>query len=161
MQAPISHNLFMIVPMLLLMLLLAVWPMGQWSMLRPEWVVLLSVYWLLALPYRLGLGVLCVIGLLQDLIEGSLLGHHALALVLIGYVCLLSYQRIRNYAIWQQAIWVFVLVGVHQLIGNWISSLSGHESRGLSFLLPALSSALFWPLIYRSQLWLRLRYQIS
>lgn len=147
--------------MLVLALLLAVWPMGNFSQLRPEWVVLLCVFWVLALPYRIGMGSLCAVGLLQDLVEGSLLGTHALSLVLVGYVCLLSYQRLRNYAAWQQAGWVFVLVGMQQVIGNWVNSLSGHEYTGLGFLWPALTSALCWPLVYRSQQWLRQKYKIA
>ena len=93
--------------------------------------------------------------------EGALLGQHALALVLVGYVCLLSYQRLRNYAAWQQAAWLFVLVGVQQLVGNWVNSLSGHEYYGLGFLWPALTSDLCWPLIMRSQQWLRRRFRIA
>ncbi|MDN3638908.1 rod shape-determining protein MreD [Simiduia curdlanivorans] len=161
MQAPKPNNLWVLPLMLALGLLLAVWPMGSWSIYRPAWIVLLCTYWVLALPYRVGLVSLCLVGLLQDIVEGGMLGFHALSLVLIGYVCLLSYQRLRNYAPWQQAGWVFVLVGMQQVIGNWVNSLSGHEYTGLDFLLPALTSALCWPGIHRSQQWLRRRYKVT
>lgn len=161
MQPARANNLWLPALMLVPALLLSVWPLGSFASYRPEWVLLLSAYWVLALPQRIGLGVLCCVGLLQDLIEGSLLGHHALPLVLIGYICLLSYQRLRNYAAWQQAGWLFVLVGVQQVIGNWVNSLSGHEYSGFGFLWPALTSALVWPLVLRSQQWLRRRFKIT
>ncbi|UTA48807.1 rod shape-determining protein MreD [Simiduia sp. 21SJ11W-1] len=161
MQAPKANNLWLVGVLLVVALLLAVWPMGLFSQYRPAWVVLVCVYWILALPYRFGLGALCTVGLVQDVITGSLLGYHALSLVLIGYVCLLSYQRLRNYAPWQQAGWLFVLVGMHQVVGNWVNSLSGHEYQGLGFLWPAFTSALCWPLLYKLQQVVRRRYRVT
>lgn len=161
MQAQKPNNLFILGLMMVFGLLLAVWPMEQWSQFRPAWIVLLCAYWVLALPYRIGLGTLCLLGLVQDIVEGTLLGFHALSLVFIGYICLLSYQRLRNYAPWQQAFWIFVLVGLQQMIGNWINSLSGHEYAGLGFLWPAFTSALIWPLFYKTQQWLRRRYRVA
>ncbi len=59
-----------------------------------------------------------VLGLLLDLIEGAPLGQNALTLSLLAYLFLLLYQRFRVYSIWQQAVLVFVLLG----IGSWWSS---------------------------------------
>src|SRR5690606_36059876 len=99
-----------------LALLLSVYPLPDaWQWFRPEFVALLVIYWVTALPDRIGVGAAFVVGLLQDLVENAVPGQHALALVALSYVCLLSYQRIRNYALWQQSAWVFILIGIHQL----------------------------------------------
>ena len=69
----------------LLVLLLSVWPMPGWALwLRPELPLLLVVYWILALPFRLGMVYAWLMGLGLDLLTGSLLGQHALALTLVA-----------------------------------------------------------------------------
>lgn len=119
----------------------------EFRWLRPEFVALLVIYWMMALPHQLNAGLAWCAGLLQDVIEGAVIGEHALALVILAYICQLSYRRIRSYAVWQQACWVFVLVGIHQLFCNWVNSLSGYQAPPLLFLVPALFSALLWPLV--------------
>ncbi len=126
-----------------LAMLLGILPLPtDWAWFRPEFVALLVIYWVMTLPDRMGHSCL-----VQDVVENATLGQHALALVAVAYVCVLSYQRIRNYALWQQAAWVFVLVGIHQLFWNWVHSLAGPAAQSLIFLVPALVSALLWPIV--------------
>lgn len=120
---------------------------SDWLWFRPEFVVLVVIYWTIALPEQVGVGAAFIMGLIQDVLENALLGQHALAFVVLAYVCSLSYRRIRNFAVWQQSVWVFVLVGIHQLMWNWGSTFSGRTADSLIFLLPALTSALVWPLV--------------
>ncbi|MCW8194391.1 rod shape-determining protein MreD [Proteobacteria bacterium 005FR1] len=129
-------------------MLLSILPLPHgWAWFRPELVALLVIYWVMALPERLGVGMAFAVGLTQDIIENAIPGQHALALVAVAYFCLLSYQRIRNYALWQQSAWVFVLIGIHQLFWNWVRSLSGPAAQPLVFLVPALASAVLWPFL--------------
>jgi len=154
-------NRWMMLASVLLALLLAVYPLpgvGPW--MRPEFVVLLAIYWVMVLPQAAGPGLIWLVGLFQDVVEGAVLGQHAFALVVIAYICQLSYQRLRNYALWQQAGLVFVLVGIHQLLGNWVYSLSGGTSKSLLFLLPAFTSALCWPLLVVGMNRLRFHYRL-
>lgn len=150
-------NRWLMLVTLLLALIFSIYPLdgiGRW--LRPEFVVLLVIYWVIHLPQEFGPGLAWLIGLFQDLVEGSIFGQHALALVVVAYICLLSYQRLRTYELWQQSAWVFVLVGIHQLFDNWVNSLNGNTGKALMFLLPAIISALCWPVI--TLLMNRLRY---
>lgn len=120
---------------------------AQWSWLRPEFVALVVIYWTVTLPEQVGVGMAFAMGLAQDVLENSLLGQHALAFVVLAYVCSLSYRRLRSYGLWQQSAWIFVLVGIHQLMWNWGSTFSGRSADSLIFLVPAFTSALIWPLI--------------
>ncbi len=151
-----AHNRYIIVLTFFVALLLSVFPIGSGNAwLRPEFVCLLVIYWVLALPQQSSLLFIWLLGCLQDLLEGAALGQHAMALMVVAYVCLLSYQRMRNYSLWYQTFLVFVLVGLHQLVDNWVHSLQGGAAHTLVFLLPAFTSALFWPLLW---MWLeRLR----
>ena len=79
---------------------------------RPEWVSLVLIYWVIALPQR---GVMSAFfaGLLLDALEGSMLGQNALALSVVAYLALILYQRLRQFNMMQQAAVVFVLVGIN------------------------------------------------
>lgn len=106
---------------------------ADWIWLRPEFVVLVVIYWTVTLPDQVGVGMAFAMGLVQDVLEHSLLGQHALAFVVLAYVCSLSYRRLRNFALWQQSAWIFVLVGIHQLMWSWGSTFSGRAADSLIF----------------------------
>jgi len=153
-----TQNLTIIGGSFAVALALAVFPLpDSWAWFRPQFVVLLVIYWIMALPHRVGIGMAWLAGLAQDIVEQGILGQHALGMVAVAYVCALSYQRIRNYALWQQCAWIFILVGIHQLFWNWVQSLQGYNSESLIFLLPALMSAIMWPFVLVLMEWLRVR----
>lgn len=112
---------------------------------RPEWVAMLVIYWVMALPHRFGIGMAWVTGMALDVLKGSVLGMNALSLTIVAFLTLLLYKRLRMYPLWQQAMMVLVLVGMNQLVFRWIQSLSGTTSDSLVFLMPALVSAILWP----------------
>ncbi len=156
-----THPLTVIVISLLIALLLAVFPLPlSWAWFRPAFVALVVIYWSIVLPQNFSVGAAWAVGIVQDVVEYSVLGQHALALMAVAYVCHLSYQRIRNYALWQQSAWVFILVGIHQLFWNWVYSLGGLAASPSSFLIPALSSALVWPAVLLAMEWARLRFRV-
>lgn len=157
-----GHNRWLVPVALVLAMTLAVYPLPlEWRWWRPEFVMLVVIYWVFTLPDHVSLTQVALLGLIQDLVEGTPLGQHALGLVIVTYIGLQSYRRVSNYALWQQGCWVFVLVGIAQLTSNWVHSLSGGDVSGLQFLYPALISALLWPLVHLSFEGLRHRYRIQ
>ncbi len=128
--------------------LLAVTPLDRsiaWW--RPEWILLVLIYWTIALPHRVGLVTALVIGLLVDVMEGATIGQNMLSLAVVVILARLMYQRLRVFTLLQQASVIFLFAGIHQLITQWLQNVQGAGSTGFSFLLPALSSALLWPLL--------------
>ncbi|MAL95909.1 MAG: rod shape-determining protein MreD [Haliea sp.] len=117
----------------------------QWA--RPEWVALVILYWCMALPHRVGLLTAAVTGVFQDVLEGAPLGQHGLALLAVALLVALLYKRLRVFSLWQQSAMVFLIIGMHQLIDQWVQSLQGAAAGSLLFLLPALTSALVWPVV--------------
>ncbi|WP_290702577.1 rod shape-determining protein MreD [Amphritea sp.] len=115
---------------------------------RPEWVAMILIYWVMALPERVGLGTAALVGLGLDLIKGSPMGLNVISLLIIAYLTLLLYKRLRMFPLVQQAIMVMMLVGINQLIFNWVHNLMGTRSDTLIFLLPALISAILWPWLF-------------
>ena len=141
---------------------LAVLPLPQWLQWgRPEWVALTLIYWCIALPQRVGIATGLVLGVGLDVLEGALLGQNALALIAVALLSLILYQRLRVYSLWQQAGVVFMLVGINQLICQWVQNLEDIRALPRLFLLPALSSALLWPVVLHILRGLRRRYRVS
>ena len=128
---------------------------------RPEWVVLVLIYWCMALPERVGVGVGWMTGLLLDVLRGGLLGQHALSFAIIAYITLQLYQRLRVFPLWQQAFSVFVLVLLHLMLQLWIKGISGQPTGAWDWLLPAFGSTLLWPAVFLLLRGLRRRFGVS
>ena len=129
--------------------------------LRPDWVALVLIYWIIALPHRIGFLTAWIMGLIMDVLLGNLLGQHALAFVVIAYISLNLYQRLRMFSVWQQALIVFAILGVNQLLNFWVESIAGLAQWSMWYLLPALSGALLWPWIFLMLRYLRRRFDVS
>jgi rod shape-determining protein MreD len=130
-------------------LLLELWPMPQWmAVARPEWVALVLVFWVLYLPYKVGVLGSWLVGVLVDLFKGDYLGLNALKYAVIAYLCLTLYQRVRMFNLLQQSMMVFLLLGLTKLMSYWWQERVGSISDVMWFLLPSLVSALLWPFIY-------------
>lgn len=130
-------------------LMLTMIPLPAWSQeLRPHWVLMVLVYWSMALPTRIGVGIAWVLGLLLDVTYGALLGQHALALALVVFLTLHLHQRLRVFPVWQQAIVILVFCVIYDMINLWIKGISGHAPSVLMYVLPSFTTALFWPAVF-------------
>ena len=131
---------------LALALLLSVASMPKFMELgRPLWLALFLTYWVLALPHRVGMTTAWALGLLADVLNGTLLGQNALILTLITFLVLSLQQRLRMFPMWQQSTVLLVVFGLAQLVQLWLNALTGSRPPTLAFVLPALVSALLWP----------------
>ncbi|MEE4278489.1 MAG: rod shape-determining protein MreD [Halieaceae bacterium] len=141
-----ASGYWIILASLFIAMLLAMLPLGRsLAWWRPEWLLLVLVYWAIALPHRVGLLTALLVGLLIDVMEGAPIGQNMLSLSLVITLARIMYQRLRVFTLAQQASVVFLLAGLHQLIGHWLLGLQGVRIDGFLFLLPALTSALLWP----------------
>ncbi|MGD8175457.1 rod shape-determining protein MreD [Marinimicrobium sp. ARAG 43.8] len=157
-----GRNRWLIGVAVVVALMLAVYPLPlEWRWWRPEFLMLVVIYWVFVLPDQISLTLVFLLGLVQDLVEGTALGEHALGLVIVAYIGLQSYRRVANFALWQQACWVFLLVGIAQVTSNWVHTLDGGHVGGMQFLYPALTSALLWFPLHLLFEALRHRYRIQ
>jgi rod shape-determining protein MreD len=143
-------------------MLLAVLRMPQFfpvelGFLRPDWVAMILVYWIIALPHMVGISMACLVGIAVDVLLGSPIGQHALSYVLIAYVAASLYQRIRMFSVWQQATILFVLLWLNQLVEFWIESIVSVTDWSFWYLLPAVSGAFLWPSVFLILRYLRRR----
>src|ERR1035437_6357207 len=55
-------------------------PWTGWGLiLKPDFVALVLLYWCTHKPYRVGIGIAWMVGILTDVADASLFGQHALA----------------------------------------------------------------------------------
>lgn len=128
---------------------------------RPEFVVIVLLYWCIALPNRVGVGIGWIAGLFIDVSTDSLLGQHALTFALLSYLAIKLHQRIRVFPVWQQALTIFVLIMFEGTINLWINGMLGDAPSIWSYTLPAISTALFWPPAYFAMRQVRRHYQVN
>lgn len=146
MSAQRPRNGWVIWVSMLLALLLSVAPLPTFMETgRPLWVALFLTYWVLYLPHRVGMTTAWVFGLAEDVLYGTLFGQNALILTLIVFLVLSLHQRLRMFPMWQQSLVLLVVFGIAQLVQLWLNALTGNRPPTLTFVLPALVSALLWP----------------
>lgn len=143
-------------------MLLTLIPLPDWALvLRPEWVALVLIYWNLALPERVGIGYAWVVGLLLDVLNGALLGQHALGLTVMAFFAVKLHQRVRVFPLWQQAAIVLVLVSMYLLLVLWVRGIAGTSPQTWSYFLSGLVSMALWPWLFMLMRGLRRRFRVA
>ncbi len=156
------HNVWVIWGSLVLALLLSVAPMPQFLELgRPLWLALVLSYWALLLPHRLGMVTAWCLGIVEDVLYGTLLGQNALILVLITFLVLSLQRRLLMFPMWQQSLVLLVVFGLTQLVQLWFNALVGGHPHILEFVLPALISVLLWPWVFAILRGLQQRFRVN
>ena len=157
------HGGWIILGTLVLAALFTVLPLPDWlEAYRPEWVALVVIYWVVALPDRIGLFSAWITGFFMDVLEGSLLGLNALALALVAYLALSLYQRMRMFSAIQQSSTILILVGIHQLLSFWVlTANSQNTAPNLIFMISALSSAIIWPFVFLALRYIRRTFNVA
>ena len=85
--------------------------------------------------------------LVLDGVQGGVFGQNALAMALIAYFCLLSYQRWRYFTMLQSSGLVALLVALYQLVTFWFGSLFGRAGDLGPWLTVAAASVVAWLLV--------------
>lgn len=146
-----AHGIWVIFLTFFIAYLLAIVPFPAWALnYRPEWVSMVLIYWVMALPYRVGIGSAWCAGLVLDILEGSALGLNAMGMVIIAYVTLSLHLRLRMFSQLQQAGLVLALVGLNLLLTHWLQIITNQTATSnLYFLFAALTSAIIWPSLFQ------------
>ncbi|KPZ71872.1 Rod shape-determining protein MreD [Pseudoalteromonas sp. P1-26] len=111
---------------------------------RPDWVLMVLMYWSLAVPHRLNIGTAWVVGLLIDLASGSPLGVNSLTYSVCIFITASNFQKIRNFSLWQQSILIALFLMLYHLMQFWLN----HFLMGVYFsphyMWPVLTGMLCW-----------------
>lgn len=116
--------------------------------LRPYWVGLVIIYWAMEVPEPIHLGSAFLLGLLLDLLTASLMGLHALSLVILVYLVRRFRARMRFFPPWQQALAVLALLVNDRIIQLWALLLLGEPLPTWRYWLAPLVGMAVWPWLF-------------
>ncbi len=123
-------------------------PLGRSNFL-PDWVALILAFWCIREPHKVGMGAAFVLGLLMDVADGSLMGQHTLAYVLLAFAAGSLSRRILWFPLLEQALHVLPLLLGTQVVMLAIRLAAGDEFPGLTWFLGSFVGAALWhPLTY-------------
>ena len=118
------------------------------ELLRPYFVALILIYWTVEGSFRYGLGIAFAVGLFLDVATASLLGQHALGLIIMIYLVQRFRSRIRFFPMWQQALAIFALLINDRFILLWVLLTAGNRTFEWNFWLAPFVGALLWPWLF-------------
>ena len=134
---------------MILAMLLSMVPVPEvLALFKPYWVALVIIYWSLETRHTISLGGAFLVGLLLDVMSGSLMGLHALSLVIIVFLVQRFRSRLRFFPPWQQALSVLGLLVNDRIILMWITMLLGEPTPTWEYWLPPLIGMALWPWIF-------------
>ncbi len=148
-MSPRREKFSTLVMIVIVALLLTLLPMpDSIEPLRPYWVGLVLIYWALEVRGMVSLGMAFLIGILLDILTGSLMGMHALSLVVMIYLVQRFRSRIRFFPPWQQALSVLALLVNDRIINLWLSSLLGEPIPTWQYWLSPIFGMVLWPWLF-------------
>ena len=157
----IRHR-FIVILTLLIALIATIMPLPlSVDAFRPDWVLVVLIYWCLALPSRVNVISAGFVGLVLDVLLGSILGVHTAAMAIAVYIVAGNFQKIRNFSVWQQALIVGVLSALYHLIVFWMQRFLTDAVFLPSYLYPVITTIILWPWAFLLLRQIRRHFRIS
>ena len=141
-----------------LMLTIMMLPLGY---IAPEWILLINIYWALALPSNTKMLLAFVSGFFVDIVLGQPLGISSLSYVIFIYIILSLYNSLRYMTVPQQMIVLFLLLIVKQHFYIWTFYMFGLDIDYQTLIISTLTTAVLWPFIYFSLRFARRKWVVN
>jgi rod shape-determining protein MreD len=138
-------NGMMVTLTLLVALIFQLYPWsGNGIILRPDFLLVVTLYWVLRAPNLCNVGMAWLAGLLVDLSTGSLLGQHALSFAFTAFLGLTYQRRLVLFNKLQLAVYVLALLLSSRVIVLILKLFANNENPGWSYLWPIVTSLMLW-----------------
>lgn len=121
---------------------------GVLQQIRPDFIALTLIYWVVYHPRRVGFFPAWFLGLIMDVADGSLFGQHALAYAVLMYLAILLHRRIVMFGMRHQIAHVAAILIASQLIMLGVRLMAGADFPGVLYFLSSLVGAAIWPLLF-------------
>jgi rod shape-determining protein MreD len=112
--------------------------------IRPDFVLLVIIFWLIRAPNLCNVGTAWFLGLFVDLATGGIFGQYALAYTITAFFAITYQRRLVLFNHTQQLFYVFLLLMISQIVLLILKTFSGADSLGWGYFLPSLSGILLW-----------------
>jgi rod shape-determining protein MreD len=146
----------------ILALILTILPLPEWARpFRPAWHSLVLIYWCIATPQRVGVGVGWFLGLTLDVMTNTLLGQHAMELAITAFIAVKLHRRMRLFPLWQQALGIFLLLILEETLSLIVMGAIHRPTPTLSYWAPPLIGMFLWPWIFIILRDMRQRFKVN
>jgi len=120
---------------------------GQGVVIRPDFMMVVLLYWLLRAPNLCNVGTAWLAGMLVDLATGSLLGQHALSFCFTAYVALSYQRRLVLFNKGQLLAYVALLLLIQRVVILLLKLFAGNEGPGWVYLIPVITGLVLWQIM--------------
>jgi rod shape-determining protein MreD len=133
-------------------------PLGY---MAPEWLLLINIYWAIALPTNKKLILAFISGYFVDILYGQVLGLTSLTYVVLIYIILRLYNSLRYMTVTQQMVVISFFILIKQHFFVWSNSVIGINSEYFDLMISTVISGILWLPTYYILRYIRRRFQIS
>lgn len=111
---------------------------------RPDFLLLVIIFWIIRAPNLCNIGTAWVVGLVVDLATGGVFGQYALAYTIAAFFAAIYQRRLVLFNSTQQIFYVFLLLITSQVVLLILKTFSGAQWLGWSYFIPSISGVLIW-----------------
>jgi rod shape-determining protein MreD len=120
-------------------------PWSGWALMaRPDFVLLVLLYWCVHEPRNIGQTWGFALGLVMDVADSALLGQHALVYVVAIFLAQLLRIRILHLSVVEQALHMLGILLIAQLTYIGLNLSLGRDFAGFALIVAPLIGALLW-----------------
>ena len=112
--------------------------------LRPDFLLLVIIFWLIRAPNLCNVGTAWFAGLFMDLATGGIFGQYALAYTVTAFFAVLYQKRLVLYSGTQQLFYVFLLLLIAQVTILILKIFGGAQLLSWDYFLPSMIGVLLW-----------------
>ena len=117
---------------------------GTWLLARPDFVLIVLMFWAVHEPRAIGQGIAFTLGLLVDVSDSMLLGKHALAYVVAVFCVQVLRARILTFHLPEQTLHILGLTITASLVTLALNLLLGADFPGWAYLVSPVLTAFIW-----------------
>lgn len=129
----------------LLVLMLSIIPLPSvLDVFRPLWGLMFILFIQLTMPSAFRLALLLWVGLMMDVLSMTVMGQHAVALILTAWLASHWARRFNFFSIQQQIILMMVLCFVYQSVLYFFDMILGYHASFLMYCAPMVSTTIVW-----------------
>ena len=153
--SPISHESMkvpaetkLVITSLVVALLINLIPwQGIALLMRPDFLLLMLLYWAVHEPRHIGQGMGFFLALVMDVADSALLGQHALVYVMAIFFAQTLRLRILQLTLAEQALHIGAILLASQSVTLFLNFMLGRDFPGFAYFVAPVAGGLLWPAI--------------
>jgi rod shape-determining protein MreD len=146
MEAPATTKLVIASLVAALLINLIPWQ-GVVLLMRPDFLLLMLLYWAVHEPQHVGQGMGFFLALLMDVADSALLGQHPLVYVMAIFLAQTLRLRILQLSLAEQALHIGAMLLASQSVTLFLNFMLGRDFPGIAFFVAPVVGGLLWPVI--------------